>query len=261
MAWIALDANILVELCCSGDSTQRLQTYLEARRNAGDQVVIAPQVVAEVEQANPAIADRLLHVIAKLVDGVLGRDSHEMMREFLLQDPYDYGISAPMRDASRIEEIRRFRGKHTRFLQGQLLGNEVMRRLLPEQDRALGKAIPGSTFRQYADERHLRLFQRCIEDGIQNQWLQIESPDETELRGMWRRSLAWRVLVMVVLANEFRSMARLRKKAEGCMTDLRQIMECAYVDTFITRDVELFECGALLRNERTVEGPRFTLWQ
>ena len=267
MLRIALDSNHFPALLETGPAATHLKMFLSEKRN-GNVFVIAPQVLTECLQAPDRISDRLLGVYQEWCDGILGSDAMEIMtRE--LRGPAQETRPKELRLRS-ISHVHLAKGPKNRasvssFLARQREGYRQLEGMMPQLWNTLRKErtrdIP--PFTQYAQKRRSDVFHAFLLYAASKGHLDISGPlSDAELERRWESAPALRLVSWHVIANEYRTIAKLRKKGQGkgSMTDVRMLFECAYVDEFITRDTDLFECWQMLADEEFIERPRVVLF-
>lgn len=263
MVWVVLDSNVVAELCRPGDRGKAIAEFVE-QRGSGNLYVV-PQFVAEAEQAPEGIADKLLAKAMEVCKGVLSRDAKEMLLADLTNpNSYEAASKAEIIPAARLGEVKKLRKEDDvqAFLHDQMLGYDGLKKVLPDIDKVLkkGKVEDVKSFQELVDQSGLDTLRSFLDQAIAKGYLKpAQAPKDLDLERLWKKGFAFRLIVLLMLANEYRTRKGLRSKGEGCLTDGRYLIEAAYADELITMDGELVQCGKLA-NDAGFPTLRFTHW-
>lgn len=248
MKEIVLDTNVIGRIACFPAQEQEAAVArLAVVKGKGGHRVITPTILSELAAtyAKQAIFDKLLAVLPVICDGCLDRDAPEVLRiEAETDDPYAILTAKDLipvtaqaiRDTVAEQEVQKF------YAEGGF-GNAGLRHLLDALD----------PLRKMA-RNHLESFPEYVE-ARRVDWLNgflsllqergIIPKRELDVDILWQKGAAWRLSTLVYLANEYRRLTQTQQKGEGCLTDLRIVIEAAYSHRLMTADKEFAGCGVL----------------
>jgi hypothetical protein len=256
-----LDTNVIGRIACSpAEEREAAIARLAVVKGKNGHLVITPTVLSEIAatHAKEAIFERLLGTLPVICDGCLDRDAPEILRiEVESDDPYAILTARDLipvtaqaiKDTVAEKEVQEF------YAEGGF-GNAGLRHLLDALDplRKLARNHIES-FREYVDGRRvdwLNGFMSLLQErGIipRRQW---------DVEVLWRKGIAWRFSTLVYLANEYRRLTQTQEKGEGCLSDLRIVIEAAYSHRLLTADKEFVGCGALANSVSAM--PKISAW-
>lgn len=230
-------------------------------KKKGAQVLVTGTIVHEIAATytRQDRLDKLLATIARVCDGYLEVEAPEILKiELEEDDPYTIitgkkplPISAleAVKDAVKQEEVKKF------YQEGGF-GNDGLRHLLEALDPVRKKLWDQiESFGEYVEARRVPclkgLLQVCQERGHipKKEW---------DAETLWKKGTAWRLAMLVLLANEYRRLTQTQKKGEGSLTDLRIVIEAAYSHEILTGDKEFGGSGVLAN--KIVSKPKVSLW-
>jgi F0F1-type ATP synthase delta subunit len=239
---------------------------LQDLRAHGATFVIAPQTLVEVSRGQLQTVERRVQVVKEVCDGILPHHAGEIMAaELTLPNPYTALASDAIVTVDRlaaIEEVLRHEDVQA-FLQDQRVDNKNLKHLLDPIDTAVRgtKRSEVPPFAEFAEEMRSSVLRWLLEHAIAKGKLKMKLPlSDTDIERLWKRGIAYRLVVFILLANEYRRIMKTQLKGEGCMTDLRLVIESAYSEELFTRDEEFYACGHLLNEAGLVSAPRFKFW-
>lgn len=244
----------------SADSDFPQRFVAGARSHIGKAIdaVITLDCVKEISLAPPQARMKLIQAVKAVCNCIITPDARSILA-MDATDPNPYRTASRVKDLpvdrlDKLEEIitywdvREFMG-HQRFTYDQL--RTVLGAL--EHIRVPKKTAP--SFPDFVEELRIGALRSLLDAAVARGALKHPAyRKEQDLEIIWRRCIAYRILTCFLLANEYRRVLG-QGTLEGSMTDMRQVIESSYVDGFLTRDRQLFECGQLVN--QVVHQPRF----
>jgi len=260
--YIVLDTNLFSVIAHFDEERQySALARIQAAKRSGGRFVLSPTVMTELggtHHHNPALFERLIAIAHQMCDVLSSFDTYDLLRlEIETEDPFSvvntktpYQIpSMPeLEEALDAPEVKAF------FATG-MFGYDQLRHALDPLDRVPKEVRRSLTFKEYLDWGRLNAMKGLLENAAAKGRIP-HVPDDLE--AIWKRGAAWRFLTTMLLATEFRRIKGIHKKGEGCLTDMRIVIDSGYAHEVWTADQEFAACGVLAR--RHVRIPRIQLW-
>jgi len=257
-----LDTNVIGRIACSPGPEERKAAIarLAVAKGKNGHLVITPTVLSEIAAtfAKEAIFDKLLDTLPVICDGCLDREAPEILRlEVESDDPYSILTGRDLvpvtpqaiKDTVAEQEVQDF------YADGGF-GNAGMRHLLDALDPLRRMARHQlESYREYVDARRVDWLNGFL-SLLQERG--IIPKQEWDVEVLWQKGTAWRFVTLVYLANEYRRLTQTQEKGEGCLTDLRIVIEAAYSHRLLTADKEFAGCGALANTVSAM--PKISAW-
>jgi hypothetical protein len=258
---IVLDTNVIGRIACSpAQEREAAIARLAVVKRKGGHRVITPTVLSEIAAtyAKEATFDKLLAILPVICDGCLDRDAPEILRfEVETDDPYAILTARDLlpvtaqaiRDTVAEQEVQKF------YAEGGF-GNAGLRHLLDGLD-PLRKMARNQleSFPEYVEARRVDWLNGFLSDSQERG---VIPKREWDVEALWQKGAAWRFSTLVYLANEYRRLTQTQEKGEGCLTDLRIVIEAAYSHRLLTADKEFAGCGALANKVSRM--PKILAW-
>jgi hypothetical protein len=261
MPAVILDSNVIGGIAAaSGDQQKDEFEKLERLRTSGARLVITPTIPDEIAAAyrSPSKIEKLIATVRATCQGVLSLGASEILTiEATEADPQAKLAAAPILPMEEIDLEGAMQSEDVKtFFENGGFGHKRLKHILEPLDR-LAKTVAKdlSTFAAFVEARRHDCLDALVGDARGKGYL----PDqEYDLDALWQRGAAWRFATLVYLANEFRRLTKTQQKGEGCMTDLRIVIEAAYSAEVRTRDGEFVACSELARQITAV--PAVCTW-
>ena len=262
MADVTLDSNVIGAIAAMRAAEQEAELErLKALRASGARLLITPTILDEIAATyrSQSTLEKLIATVRTACDGLLSLGAHEILGiEALEADPRARVTSAPIIPITELEDLESaLQGKDVqKFYEQGGFGNKDLKHLLEALDpvaKAARKEL--STFTAYVDDRRRDCLDAIVSCAREKGYLpERDYPHDA----LWEHGAAWRFAILVYLANEFRRLTRTQQKGEGCLTDLRIVIESAYCAEIKTRDGEFVACGQLASQSAPV--PTVSAW-
>lgn len=257
---IVLDANIVARLAlCSEGQWAAASARLRVAAGKGGRFVLCPTVLTEIcaTYRNDGKLARLLGTAAEVCGGLLPLDAFALLRtEAEAADPYTLVTGSPLLQIPTKEDVGKAVANEdvAAFYAEGMFGYDKLRSSLEAIDKLPAADKKTLTFSAYFAQR-LTLLGDLLEMAAQKGRIPTQPYDA---QALWDRAASWRFLTSMLLATVFRRARGIHLKAEGCMTDLRLVIESGYAHEIWTADKELAECGILAREY--AKCPRLLYW-
>jgi hypothetical protein len=259
--YIVLDTNLYSIIGHFDDEHRHAAlARIQAEKREGARFVLSPTVMTELGATHkkPDLLGKLVDIVHQTCDVLSPWDTYDLLRvEVESEDPFTEVNETPfyqvpsmkdLQDALAAPEVKEF------FATG-MFGYDQLRHALDPLDRIPRELRRSLTFKSYLDWGRIKAIRGLLEQAAAKGRI-ARVPDDLE--GIWTRSVAWRFLTTMLLATEFRRIKQIHKKGEGCMTDLRVIIDSAYAHEVWTADQEFAACGSLAKHHART--PRIELW-
>lgn len=262
---VVLDANVVAYVATQGgadpaDYARRFRQHVRAYMRREIDLSITLDTVKELSNASPQDRGRLVRAVQATCSGILTPDSRTiLMKDVFEPNPYAWFLTqeiVPIQRLDRLEELLGYLDIR-RFLEGQRLDYEALRDCMAPLGVLERRRRDVGTYEEMLEFLHIGVLRNLVERAARESWIPRRPPtNDIDLERLWGRSIALKLLVSFLIANEFRLLAREpRATVEGAMTDLRQVIEASFADAFITRDRQLYECGRWTNT--VLPAPRF----
>lgn len=254
---VHLDNDVLVGLARDDVSCE----YVGRLRDHGAKVYLSPNVVHEMARAGRKNRGRLIDAALRFCDGVTNMQALDIVEaevRALIRGgamptyPYDdvrsvRDLEQVRSDVGRIEVLGDW-GRHAQEMTKPEWATFLQGFVEDIDDATTTKVRQFETYRDFLSHRW-GVFRGTLDAIVTPLFMAegIKMSDHGKIADSWRNAQPMHGVLIantLITANIYRR-ARSDGKAAGCMTDLRNIVEAAHGDRFLTRDKDLFECGKL----------------